>query len=213
MIPGNTPGHYLPDIARYTRPIDGFTAPDIADPLKPSDRPQNFEIPPKPHFDRPIKPKVEAELLLALADPHASFIDISNEFQISLEALSVWMMRPDIAERMETIASASVVRARYVAKTFLPAAARSAGRVLALHQIVRRHNPKSIATNTNNDRRFDKIAMHASALLVKIAKFEDAPAKRATRSAGPSTKSNISPPAPPASSSKPVASQTAPPST
>ncbi len=171
MIQGNSPGHWLPDIKRFVRPIDGFDAPDIADPLKPGERPQAFEIPTKPDFDRPIKPKVEHELFLALADPHASLIDIANEFEISLEALSTWLLRPDVAARMESIASAAVTRARFVAKSFLPAAARSAGRILALHQIFRRHNPKSMAPDDHNDRRFDKTAMQASAMLLRIAAF------------------------------------------
>lgn len=180
MIPTGTPGNYLPDIKRYVRPIDGFKAPDIADPLKPGERPQPFETPEKPVFTRPIQAKVEEDLLLALADPHASLIDVANDFEIALEALAVWMQRPDIAARLEAIASASVTRAVFVAKSFLPAAARSAGRILALHQINRRNNPKSIARDTNNDRRFDKTALHAGNLLLKISQFGN-PKKSAKR--------------------------------
>lgn len=178
MIPGNSPGYWLPDIKRYVRPIDGFAAPDIADPLPPGERPKDFEIPPGPDFDRPVKPGHEKDLFLALADPHASLIDVANEFKVSLEALSVWMVRPDIAARLESIAEASVVRARFVAKSFLPAAARTAGRIIALHQIVRRHNPKSLARDSNNDRRFDKTAIQAGILLARLATFGEKPPPR-----------------------------------
>ncbi len=197
MIQGNSPGHWLPDVKRFVRPIDGFDAPDIADPLKPGERPQAFEIPTKPDFDRPIKPKVEHELLLALADPHASLIDIANEFEISLEALSTWLLRPDVAARMESIAGAAVVRARFVAKSFLPAAARSAGRILALHQIFRRHNPKSMARDDHNDRRFDKTAMQASAMLIQIARLDQPPARSNSKPNSKSANSPKSPEAPP----------------
>ncbi|MBN8598036.1 MAG: hypothetical protein J0L78_10220 [Planctomycetes bacterium] len=198
MIPTGTPGNYLPDIKRYVRPIDGFKAPDIADPLKPGERPQPFETPEKPVFTRPIKAKVEEDLLLALADPHASLIDVANDFEIALEALAVWMQRPDIAARLETIASASATRAVFVAKSFLPAAARSAGRILALHQINRRNNPKSIARDTNNDRRFDKTALHAGNLLLKIANLGN-PKKSAKRiqTPDPASTNNPSSPTPP----------------
>lgn len=178
MIPGNSPGHWLPDIKRYVRPIDGFAAPDIADPLPPGERPKDFEIPPAPEFDRPVKPGHEQDLFLALADPHASLIDVANEFKVSLEALSVWMVRPDIAARLESIAEASVVRARFVAKSFLPAAARTAGRIIALHQIVRRHNPKSLARDSNNERRFDKTAIQAGNLLARLSTFGEKPTPR-----------------------------------
>lgn len=171
MILTQNPGHYLPDIKRYVHPIDGFAAPDIADDLKPDELPKDFEIPDGPLYKGDIGPKVGEELIRSLSDPHKSLIDIANEFEISLEALSVWMMRPDIAERLESIESAAVSRARFVAKSFLPAAARSAGRVIALHQIARRHNPGSIAGDTHNERRFDKIAMLAGNILLRISKL------------------------------------------
>ncbi|MBX3390259.1 MAG: hypothetical protein KF691_12495 [Phycisphaeraceae bacterium] len=208
MIPGNSPGHWLPDIKRYVRPIDGFAAPDIADPLPPGERPKDFEIPPAPDFDRPVKPGHEKDLFLALADPHASLIDVANEFKVSLEALSVWMVRPDIAARLESIAEASVVRARFVAKSFLPAAARTAGRILALHQIVRRHNPKSLARDSNNERRFDKTAIQAGILLARLATFGEKPPPRKTGSP-PQDKASAQSPA--QSPSQEESSQTAPP--
>lgn len=193
MIPGNSPGHWLPDIKRYVRPIDGFVAPDIADPLPPGERPKDFEIPKGPDFDRPVKPNQEKDLFLALADPHASLIDVANEFKVSLEALSVWMLRPDVAARLESIAEASVVRARFVAKSFLPAAARTAGRIIALHQIDRRHNPKSLARDSHNDRRFDKAALQAGILLARLAGFGEKPPPRKK---GTHAKENAPPPEP-----------------
>ena len=176
MLPLNTPGLHMPDIKRYVRPIDGFAAPDIADALKPGEQPKPFEIPQGPDFDGKVLKNQEHALFIALSDPHTSLIDIANDFMVSLEALSVWMMRPDIAARMDTIASASVSRAQFVAKSFLPAAARSAGRIIALHQIARRHNPLSCGGGTTqSERRFDKLAMLASNILVRISKLGASP--------------------------------------
>lgn len=176
MLPLNTPGLHMPDIKRYVRPIDGFAAPDIADALEPGEQPMPFEIPQGPDFDGKILKSEEHGLFIALSNPHASLIDIANDFKVSLETLSVWMMRPDIAARMDAIASASVSRAQFVAKSFLPAAARSAGRIIALHQIARRHNPLSCGGGTTqSERRFDKLAMLASNILVRISKLSHSP--------------------------------------
>lgn len=177
MIPTQN-GTYLPDLKRYTRPIDGFTAPDIADDLPPGEIPEDFEVPEVAAFKQTVDPLQTEELIAALADPHYSLIEIANDFEVSLESLSVWMQTPEIQARLETIGSAATSRAVFVAKSFLPAAARSAGRILALHQIDRRHNPKSLAPDTNNNRRFDKTALHAGNLLLRIAKLGQRAAKK-----------------------------------
>jgi hypothetical protein len=185
MIPTQIPGHYLPDIKRYIRPIDGFTAPDIADDLPPGELPKDFELPEVPAFKGQVDPDDAQALVAALADPHASLIEVANDFEISLESLSVWMQSPEIQARLETIGSAAATRAVFVAKSFLPAAARSAGRILALHQIARRHNPGSIAGDTHNERRFDKTALHAGNLLMRIAKLGQRSAKKSPAKPAP----------------------------
>jgi len=189
MIPTQT-GYTLPDIKRYIRPIDGFKAPDIADDLPPGEIPEDFEVPEVPAFKEQIDPLQEEDLIGALADPHASLIEVANDFEISLESLSVWMQRPDVAARLEAVASAATTRAVFVAKSFLPAAARSAGRILALHQIDRRHNPQSLAGDTHNNRRFDKTALHAGNLLLRIAKLGQRTTKK-PRAEKPNAKNPI----------------------
>ncbi|MBS0191960.1 MAG: hypothetical protein JSR52_12510 [Planctomycetes bacterium] len=207
MIHANPPSpdlQSLPNLNRSARPDphspDPHNPHPIADPLKPEISP-DFS----PDFGRPIPPKVEHELFLALADPSASLMDIANDFEISLEALTVWMLRPDIAARMESIAQAVVVRARFVAKSFLPAAARSAGHILALHQVDRCHNSKGTTGDPHNNRS-DKAAMQASALLIRIASLGLPTQKSHIPSASPAKKRQPETPpphAPPAPSSIP----------
>ncbi|MBS0191515.1 MAG: hypothetical protein U0573_10660 [Phycisphaerales bacterium] len=124
---------------------------------------------------RPISARIEEEILLALANPLASLMDIASDFEISLESLALWMLRPDIAARMEAIASASITRAVFVAKSFLPAAARSAGRIMALHQVDHGDDPKDLGREISNDRRSDKTALDAASLLLKISRLLDLP--------------------------------------
>jgi hypothetical protein len=70
---------------------------------------------------RPPEP-VAAAIIAALADPAASFLDIASKHQTTLEALTLWITRPDIAERLENIHHIAAARIRLIAANIMPQA-------------------------------------------------------------------------------------------
>lgn len=67
-------------------------------------------------------PLVADRVLDALADPDITLRDVANSFDTSIEALTLWMARPDIAARIAAIQAAAVTRVRLIATNFLASA-------------------------------------------------------------------------------------------
>lgn len=67
-------------------------------------------------------PLVADRVLDALADPDITLRDVAEQFDTSIEALTLWMARPDIAARIAAIQAAAVTRVRLIATNFLASA-------------------------------------------------------------------------------------------
>ena len=63
---------------------------------------------------RPSKECTEG-ILTALSDPDATLRDIATHFDTTLEALTAWMKREDIQERLDNLDSAIAARTRLLA--------------------------------------------------------------------------------------------------
>ena len=74
--------------------------------------------PEPPIFDP--APAAADQVVADLADPLRTLMGIADEHQTSLEALTLWMVRPDIALRLHALQSAAVARARLIALAYLP---------------------------------------------------------------------------------------------
>ena len=61
-------------------------------------------------------------VLSDIASAHRSLEDIANNYDIAVEALLVWLARPDIQERLSTNTTTTAARARFVAAAHLPQA-------------------------------------------------------------------------------------------
>ncbi len=129
-------------------------------------------------------PALEAAIIERLADPHASLYNIATENQTSVEALSLWMSRPEIAARIDAIESVVLRRARFVARNFLPAAARTAAHILSIHQ-ARTTRSDPTPRDALNQLRADAIALRAANTLLRIANFTERQAKRASEAPSP----------------------------
>jgi len=77
----------------------------------------------------------ETDLICELANPSNSLEDICAAQGISLEALSLWMARPDVAQRLDLVQTTAMNRARFIGRLTLPTAAQSAANIINAHKL------------------------------------------------------------------------------
>lgn len=105
----------------------------------------------------------ETDLICELADPSTSLTDLCTHCGISLEALTRWMMRPDVAERLDLMQSAAMQRARFIGNLTLPKAAQSAADIVNAYQL--------IPQKRTIDYAFDSGLHRANETMLKAARF------------------------------------------
>ncbi len=139
----------------------------------------------------------DAILQAIAADYSLSLTDIANQHNTTIEALTAWLTREDIDERLTAIESACARRARLTAANHLPAVAHVAKQALEEASDVLRLPPdyrtqRSIALRI----RATESARKAAALLLRIANFTPGP-RRVRHNAAPTSPRITPPPAPP----------------
>lgn len=180
-----------PHFRPVTRQINGFPPAQIGYPNfgeDEEDAPSGPKPPPRPVLDA-VPQAQEAELFRLLADPLASLLDVAEQCSVTLEALSIWIMRPDILERLEAIENAAVRRARFAARSFLPTAVRCAQQALTLYQLSRRHTADKHPRDALLRQRADQTALRISNFLLRVAEFDQkksSPPKHTRKQANPS---------------------------
>ncbi|MBX3381051.1 MAG: hypothetical protein KF805_13235 [Phycisphaeraceae bacterium] len=110
-----------------------------------------------------VSPLHENDLICELADPSNSLDEICAAMRISLEALSLWMARPDVAARLDLMQSAAMNRARFIGRLTLPTAAQSAANIINAHKL--RPQKPTI------DSAFDSSLHRANETMLKAARF------------------------------------------
>jgi hypothetical protein len=138
-----------------------------------------------------------AAILGDLADPDLSLRDVAEANNTTLDALALFLARPDMAERLEAIESLAARRARLIATLSLDKLAATLARIIEETDAELAHvpvNPKSLPA-LEQRRRTRETARRAGALLLRIARFS---------SLRPTIAANASPPAP-ASPAEPIA--------
>lgn len=85
-----------------------------------------------PTFLRAFHPgdSLAAAVLTDLADPTQSFLSVAKAHNTSPEALSLWLIRPEINERIASLRSAAAIRTRWLAGDHLPSCAELASRIV-----------------------------------------------------------------------------------
>jgi len=133
---------------------------------------KNFVPVPKPSASRnpriaepkdKVNPLHETDLICELADPSNSLEDLCASRGISLEALSLWMARPDVAQRLDLVQSTAMNRARFIGRLTLPTAAQSAANIINAHKL--RPQKPTI------DSAFDSDLHRANETMLKAARF------------------------------------------
>jgi hypothetical protein len=135
---------------------------------------KNYKPAPKPHSKPARNPRYaepkdevshlhESDLICELADPSNSLEDICAAQGISLEALSLWMARPDVAQRLDLVQTTAMNRARFIGRLTLPTAAQSAANIINAHKL--RPQKPTI------DSAFDSDLHRANETMLKAARF------------------------------------------
>jgi hypothetical protein len=122
--------------------------------------------------------------LSLLLDPRFTLDQLADQFHTTIEAISLWMLQPDIQDRIEIIEAASIQRTRIAATRALPAIA------TACHSIITTFNntarPERLDPDDHaaaeQERRNAETARRAGALLLRLARFRRAPASVAPAS-------------------------------
>ncbi len=148
-----------------------------------------FSFNPDPATADAILQSIAAEYSLSLTD-------IANQHNTTIEALTAWLTREDIDERLTAIESACARRARLTAANHLPAVAHVAKQALEEASDVLRLPPdyrtqRSIALRI----RATESARKAAALLLRIANFTPGP-RRIRQHDAPATPRVLPPLAP-----------------
>ena len=136
------------------------------------------------------------EIIDALGSPDNTLREVANEYQTTLEAITLWMTRPDIARRLDNIQSAVARRTRLIATNFLPGVTRLLNSIINQHLADEyEHEPQPL---TAEPRRHRENARKAGLLLFRLAKFVESPARdHPDRPPQPTSPSRPSPNPPP----------------
>src|SRR5262245_22777474 len=107
-----------------------------------------------------------------LADPSMSLEDIANAVQCSLDALSAWILKPDVQRRLADLATAASFRARALAAIQLPTAVHSLSLTLRAYAAAEQ---RSVSRDTPEAQAHQEAqrtsARRASNLLLRIARY------------------------------------------
>ncbi|MBX3381245.1 MAG: hypothetical protein KF805_14210 [Phycisphaeraceae bacterium] len=123
-------------------------------------------------------PNQAARLFDLLADPSESFLSIAARFNTSLADLSLYLARPEVAERYSALEANFARRARLVATAHIPAAAASALRILDDFNASTDASPIPCPRET---------ALRAARIVLRLANFTPGPHPVAPRPAGSRT--------------------------
>ena len=130
-------------------------------------------------------PAVATEVIDALGSPDNTLRDVAVDFKTTVEALTLWMTRPDIAARLDAIQSAVTRRTRLMATNFLPGVVRLLNSIID-HYSEDEHErePQPLAPEP---RRHRENARKAAALLIRLARLTgtSSPRERPNPSAPP----------------------------
>ncbi len=134
------------------------------------------------------------QIIDRLADPGCPLTHVAAHAETSIEILSAWMLRPEIAARIDALESATARRARLLAVGQIHLAARTAAQVL---EAQRRALNDSVSCffSARQQLRAAAISLSAGRLLLNLARFDPA-RTTAPRRARPSIPSNDHPPDP-----------------
>lgn len=120
------------------------------------------------------------QILTELADPSKSLLSVAHTHNTSPEALSLWLSRPEISERISSMRSSAALRTRWLATDRLPACAELSVRVVR-------------AALANSELAAPDSALRAVRILLRLASFDPNARTRSTTGTQRSTSESTSP--------------------
>jgi hypothetical protein len=125
-------------------------------------------------------PAAAAAIITDLTDPAASLHDIAARHKTTIEQLTLFITRPDIAERLETLHTAAASRARLLATSFLNKAIATLVRVMdsATSESQQAHTNTSASSHPTSEIRHQtslESARRAASRLISLANFRPIP--------------------------------------
>ncbi len=114
---------------------------------------------------------IEGKLINDLADPNMTLGDVAYLHDLTLEKLTLWIVRPDITERLKALTDSIYLRVRLTAITHLATTVNALNTMIGAYIDEERHapvNPTSIQDREQR-RRARETARKAVALLTKLA--------------------------------------------
>ncbi len=114
---------------------------------------------------------IEGKLINDLADPNMTLGDVAYLHDLSLENLTLWIVRPDITERLKALTDSIYLRVRLAAITHLATTVNALNTMIGAYIDEERHapvNPSSIQDREQR-RRARETARKAIALLSRLA--------------------------------------------
>ncbi|MFN0011596.1 MAG: hypothetical protein ACKVS8_08125 [Phycisphaerales bacterium] len=134
-------------------------------------------------------------LLSASLDPSLSLLDIAAAHNLTLDQLTAWMARPDVAEQLAALHSAAALRVRIVAANHLPRAVEALGTIINA-SLNNEDQPTLDRTNFRHlvfrQRRTETVRRAASTIL-RLANFYP-PVRPAFGGSRPSSAIEVGPP-------------------
>lgn len=160
-----------------------------SDPLRLSSQPA--ASPPSPPFFDPA-PEIAAAILHDLADPFQSLHSIAKARATTLEGLTLWMQRPEIARRLDALESAFTRRSRLQAGSYLPLCIDAIARAIAgatrdevqlaqssaaQSQVSQSQSPQSQTSLKLDDhrRKARETLLRMTRVMMQLSKFQNAP--------------------------------------
>lgn len=135
--------------------------------------PTSAESPP-PHtgFDPP--PEIAQAVINDLIDPFKSFHAIATDRGTTIEGLTLWMQRPDIARRLDAVQSASARRSCIMASAYLPSCVYAVGSAVTTlsNEIIRASSEPSTPIQQEQNRKGRETLIRLTRVLMQLAKFD-----------------------------------------
>ncbi|CAG0982041.1 hypothetical protein PHYC_01819 [Phycisphaerales bacterium] len=103
--------------------------------------PPDFPAVHHPRFDTVFEPddEIVSDILQCLTDPHCPFAEVAIRYKVSIEALALWLARPETRERVNTYRRAAALHVQMTAERELPIAAHALVRSIddALYELTK----------------------------------------------------------------------------
>ena len=161
------------------------------------------------HFHPPT-PEDTARVLDACTDPALTLRDIAQQNNTTVEALSLWLSSPEVAERFDALHSINAVRTRFLAAAQLPRAIDALSEVLTHAKSILRaaHSPTPASSSSTSDIRHPTSALlqarllettrRAATTIIALTRWSPVALNSVARASSPCSSSSLSsPPLPP----------------